>query len=94
LLLTGGVLPPGAMTVPWEGPPRSEPPFPPRKPDVSLLARIEGLVGEEDALLRIPARERSAPQHDRVRAIGEELDRIWATLRERAERLEARPQGG
>jgi hypothetical protein len=82
------------MTVPWEGPPRSEPPFPPRKPDVSLLSRIEGLVGEEDALLLIPAKDRSAHQHDRLRSIGDELDRIWETLRRRAERLEAGPQAG
>jgi hypothetical protein len=80
------------MTVPWEGPPRSEPPFPSQKPDVSLFARIEGLVGEEDALLQIPPRERRAPQHDRLRAIGDELDRIWETLRDRAERLEGRAQ--
>jgi hypothetical protein len=82
------------MTVSWEGPPRSEPPFPPRKPDVSLFARIEDLVGEEDALLRIPAKERSDDQRDRLRSIGDELDRIWEALRSRADRLEAGPQAG
>src|SRR3954447_15438752 len=57
--------------------------------DLSLFARIEGLVGEERALLEIPARERSQPQKDRLRDIGDELDRIWETLRARAERRAA-----
>ncbi|MEA2324411.1 MAG: hypothetical protein QOD81_4261 [Solirubrobacteraceae bacterium] len=92
--MSRGVLWQAAMTVPWEGPPRSEPPFPPQKADVSLLSRIEGLVGEEDALLLIPAKDRSAHEHDRLRSIGGELDRIWDTLRRRAQRLEAHAQGG
>jgi hypothetical protein len=58
--------------------------------DLSLFARIEGLVGEERALLEIPARERSQPQKDRLRDLGEELDRIWETLRARAERVATR----
>jgi hypothetical protein len=72
---------------------------PPRKPgeiahdpaELGTLARIEGLIGEEIALLKIPAKERSTDQHDRLRAIGEELDRIWEKLRDRAERLVERP---
>jgi hypothetical protein len=55
-------------------------------PEEGLFARIEGLVGEEDALLRIPARERTAEQHERLRSIGAELDRAWEKLRRRAER--------
>lgn len=55
-------------------------------PELGLFARIEGLVGEEAALLAIPAHQRDQAQRDRLRAIGEELDRIWERLRERAER--------
>jgi hypothetical protein len=55
--------------------------------EVGLFARIEGLVGQETALLRIPAEERTGEQHDRLRSIAGELDRVWEKLRERAERL-------
>jgi hypothetical protein len=58
----------------------------PEPADLKLFARIEGLVGEEAALLTIPARERGQHQHDRLREITAELDRIWEKLRERAER--------
>jgi hypothetical protein len=60
------------------------------KPDgseLTTLARVEGLIGEERALLDIPAHQRTAEQHTRLREIAEELDRLWATLRERADRL-------
>jgi hypothetical protein len=57
--------------------------------DLGLFARIEGLVGEEKALLEIPARERTRQQRDRLRDVGAELDRIWESLRARAARLEA-----
>jgi hypothetical protein len=55
--------------------------------DVATFARIEGLVGEEAALLRIPAPERTREQHDRLHHITSELDRIFAHLRDRAERI-------
>jgi hypothetical protein len=55
--------------------------------DARVFARIEDLMGEEDALLRIPARERTAHDRERLRLIGEELDRAFERLRERAERL-------
>jgi hypothetical protein len=58
----------------------------PRPAELDLFARIEGLQGEEDALLRIPASDRTGEQRDRLRVVGEELDRIWALLRERAQR--------
>jgi hypothetical protein len=61
----------------------------PRPADMDLFARIEGLKGEEDALLRIPVAERTGEHHDRLRVIGEELDRIWESLRERAHRRAA-----
>jgi hypothetical protein len=55
--------------------------------DVATFARIEGLVGEERALLRIPAGERTREQHERLHHITSELDRIFEHLRERAERI-------
>jgi hypothetical protein len=55
--------------------------------ELDLYARLEGLVDEEAALLKIPAAERSREQHDRLHALGTELDRLWEKLRERAERL-------
>jgi hypothetical protein len=58
-----------------------------RSEGLDLFARIEGLVGEEHALLRIPAERRTDHEHARLREIGAELDRIWERLRERAERL-------
>jgi hypothetical protein len=55
-------------------------------PEHGLLARIEGLVGQEDALLRIPAHERTDQDHERLRSIGAELDRVFEKLRGRAGR--------
>jgi hypothetical protein len=66
--------------------PRGPDDLAPEPADLKLFARIEGLVGEEVALLTIPAHERSQHQHDRLRAITAELDRVWEKLRERAER--------
>lgn len=63
----------------------------PQSPGVQAFARIERLCGEEDALLKVPAKERSKQQESRLREIGAELDRVWEKLRERAERL-GRPQ--
>jgi hypothetical protein len=74
------------MVVPGQYPPRGS-----EDPELTLFARVEGLVGEEHALLRIPALERSQEQHDRLRSIGDELDRAFEKLRERAERLAHRP---
>jgi hypothetical protein len=53
--------------------------------DADIYARIERLVGQEDALLRIPAEQRSQDDRDGLLAIGHELDRIFEKLRERAE---------
>jgi hypothetical protein len=58
-----------------------------RAPEASLFARIEDLIGEEHALLLIPAAERGRREHERLREIGDQLDRIWETLRERSRRL-------
>ena len=63
----------------------------PIPPELELFARIEGLVGEEAALLAIPRQERKREQHDRLREISAELDRIWEKLQERATHLRAKP---
>ena len=55
--------------------------------EMTLVARIEGLAGEELALLAIPAKERSRAQSDRLRAIAGEFDRALEALKERAHRL-------
>jgi hypothetical protein len=59
----------------------------PIPPELKLFARIEGLAGEEAALLAVSREHRTQEQHERLRAISAELDRIWEHLRERAERL-------
>jgi hypothetical protein len=59
----------------------------PEPSEMTLAARIEGLAGEELALLAIPAKERSRAQDDRLRAITGELDRAFAALKERAHHL-------
>jgi hypothetical protein len=59
----------------------------PEPSEMTLAARIEGLAGEELALLAIPAHERSRAQHERLRAIADELDRAFQTLKHRAHRL-------
>jgi hypothetical protein len=55
--------------------------------ELELFARIEGLVGEEAALLALPREKRDRKQHERLLALSAELDRIAERLRERAERL-------
>lgn len=55
----------------------------PGRPELGLFARIEGLLGEEKALLAIPAKERSGRQHNRLRELTAELDRVWEKLRDR-----------
>jgi hypothetical protein len=49
-----------------------------------VFSRIEGLIGEERALLHVPARERTREQRERLHAIGAELDRVFERLRRRA----------
>jgi hypothetical protein len=77
------------MVVPRGDPPRGPEDLAPRPEELDLFARIEGLVGEEDALLRIPEDERSPEQHARLGEIGRDLDGIFEMLRERADRLAA-----
>jgi hypothetical protein len=50
-------------------------------------------MGEEAALLAIPHEDRSQHHHDRLKAIGGELDRAFEKLRERAERVGHRSKG-
>jgi hypothetical protein len=73
----------------WELP-RTPDEIDPPLPDKELYARIEGLIGQEIALLDIPARQRTDAEHDRLHEIGVELDRIFERLRERAENLRRR----
>jgi Protein of unknown function (DUF2630) len=54
--------------------------------DLEAYAHIEGLVGEEDELLEQAEEGRKEEHRERLRAITEELDRAWETLRRRAER--------
>jgi hypothetical protein len=70
--------------------PRTKEDLVPDPPELGLFARVEELCGEEDALLKIPAKERSREHESRLREIGAELDRVWERLRERVERLERR----
>jgi hypothetical protein len=62
-------------------------------PEASLFARIEDLIDEEHALLLIPAAERGRRDHERLREIEDQLDRIWEKLRERSRRL-GQDEGG
>jgi Protein of unknown function (DUF2630) len=57
------------------------------RPELELFARIEGLVGEEAALLALPRAKRDQKQHQRLLALSAELDRIWERLGKRAEHL-------
>ena len=60
-------------------------------PELEEYEHIEGLCGEETALLDVPAEERKQEQHERLHAISNELDRIWEKLRDRADSV--RPGG-
>ncbi|MCW3064929.1 MAG: hypothetical protein JWN32_2101 [Solirubrobacterales bacterium] len=71
--------------------PRTKDDVAPRPEALDVFARIEGLSGEEERLLAIPAAERSRAERDRLHAIAGELDRIWEHLRKRAARLGHRP---
>jgi hypothetical protein len=74
--------------------PRGPEDFAPIPDELGLFARIEGLAGEERALLAVPDAERDDAHRDRLRAVAHELDRIWERLRERAaERAGREPAG-
>jgi hypothetical protein len=55
--------------------------------ELGTFAHVEGLLGEEQALLAIPAHQRTPEHHERLRIVSEELDRIWEHLRGRARKL-------
>lgn len=59
--------------------------------DLEVYAHIEGLVGEENELLEEAEESRKEEHRERLHAVTEELDRVWETLRRRAER---RPKPG
>jgi hypothetical protein len=71
----------------WEPPAGPHDRDPKAPGELGVFARVEDLLGEEVALLRIPPGERSGEQHDRLHAIGHELDHIFEALRRRAGRL-------
>jgi hypothetical protein len=71
-------------------PPRDVKDLSPIPQELELFARIEGLVGEEAALLAEPLERRRQEQRERLHAISTELDRIWEKLQERAERIAER----
>jgi predicted nuclease with TOPRIM domain len=54
--------------------------------DLEVYAHIEGLVGEENELLKEAEQGRKEEHRERLHAIKQELDRAWETLRRRAER--------
>jgi Protein of unknown function (DUF2630) len=54
--------------------------------DLDAYAHIEGLVGEENELLEEAEESRKEEDRKRLHAVREELDRVWETLRRRAER--------
>jgi Protein of unknown function (DUF2630) len=70
--------------------PRTKEDLAPDPPELGLFARLEALCGEEDALLKIPAKERSREHESRLRGIGAELDRAWERLRERVHHRDGR----
>jgi hypothetical protein len=70
--------------------PRTPDEIAPPPEERELFARIEGLIGEEIALLDIPAHERSDAHNARLEQITKDLDRLWDRLRERAVALERR----
>jgi hypothetical protein len=70
-----------------EGPTGPPEELSPRPPGLEEFARTEGLVGEEDALLRVPPEQRDEKTERRLKEVSAELDRMWEHLRQRAERL-------
>jgi hypothetical protein len=72
---------------PGAEPPLAEVNAAPEPSDVTYFSRVEGLVGEEAALLAVAPDDRTQTQRDRLHAIAADLDRIFDTLRERARRL-------
>jgi hypothetical protein len=53
---------------------------------LTAYEHVEGLCGEEEALLQIPADEREAHHHQRLKELKEELDRAFERLHERADK--------
>jgi hypothetical protein len=51
--------------------------------DLKVFSRIEGLLGQEQALLAIPTRERTREEQGLLDAVGAELDRVAERLRMR-----------
>jgi hypothetical protein len=58
----------------------------PRDSYLEAYSHIEGLCGEETALLEVPEHERTHEQHTRLHALEQELDRVFHHLHARHER--------
>jgi predicted nuclease with TOPRIM domain len=54
---------------------------------LETYAHLEHVVGEETRLLEEAEEARKQEHRERLHEISGELDRVWETLRERAERL-------
>jgi hypothetical protein len=57
--------------------------------ELAAYEHIEGLCGEEDALLRIPHEQREPHHHERLQRVEDELDRAYEHLRRRADKRQS-----
>jgi len=57
---------------------------------LELYGHVEELCKEETELLEVEEHERTSDQHNRLQAIGDDLDRAWSRLQERAHHRGAR----
>jgi hypothetical protein len=55
--------------------------------ELEHYAQVEGLVGEEEALLRVRPEHRSPQHQERLASLRDDLDRAHEALRRRAHRL-------
>jgi hypothetical protein len=78
------------MSMPPIGDPLPPPGTPSHDRDLGVYEHIEGLVGEEEALLSIPPEERKPHHHHRLREIESVLDRLHEAVQRRAHKR----QGG
>lgn len=52
--------------------------------EVEHYAHVEGLVGEEEALLRVRPEHRTPQHHERLATLRDDLDKAYEALRRRA----------
>jgi hypothetical protein len=56
---------------------------------LAAYEHIEGLCGEEEALLQVPPEERDPHHHHRLKELEQELDRAFERLRHRADKRQS-----